>query len=172
MLSGYRSQFFTWELNFWYEGTLGHDQKKIYFSFQKFLFFRFLGPFFVFPYIFFVFAIDHNIGPRNLNLGMYAHCDIEKAKKKFFSEILKIDVFRAIFRFSYIFFVFACYQATGHNFLHMNLNFGMRRPQDTCNDYLFQFFKIFIFFALRTIFSFFSIYSLFLSQITLLDLRT
>ena len=77
---------------------------------------------------------------------MYAHCDIERAKKKyFFSEILKIDVFRAIFRFSYIFFVFACYQATGHNFLHMNLNFGMMGPQDMCNDDLFQFSKIFIF---------------------------
>ena len=25
LLSAYRSQFFTWELNFWYEGTLGLD---------------------------------------------------------------------------------------------------------------------------------------------------
>ena len=127
LLSAYRSHFITWELNFWYECTLGLDKKKK-FSFQKFYFFRFLGSFFVFSYIFFVFAIDHNIGPTNIILGMYAHCDIERAKKKLFSKILKIDVFRAIFRFSYIFFVFACYQATGHNFLPGNLIFGMRVP--------------------------------------------
>ena len=121
--------------------------KKFIFSvFIIFNFFAFLGHFFVFPYIFFVFSIDQNIGPRNLNLGMYAYCDIERGKNFFFSEIMKIDVFRAIFRFSYIFFVFACYQATGHNFLHMNLNFGMRRPQDTCNDYLFHFSQNFYFF--------------------------
>ena len=120
--------------------------KKFFFSvFIIFDFFAFYGHFAVFPYIFFVFAIDHNIGPRNLNLGMYAHCDIERAEKNLFPEILKIDVFRATFRFSYIFFVFACYPATGHNFLHMNLNFGMRGPQDMCNDGLFQFSKIFIF---------------------------
>ena len=81
--------------------------KKSYFSFQKFSFVCFLESFFVFPYIFYVFAIDHNIGPTNLIRGMYAHCDIERAKKNFFPEMLKIDVFRAILRFSYIFFVFA-----------------------------------------------------------------
>ena len=129
--------------------------KKFFFSvFIIFNFFAFLGHFFVFPYIFFVFAIDHNIGPRNLNLGMHAHFDIERAKKNIFSEILKIDVFRAIFRFSYIFFVFACYPATGHNFLHMNLNFGMKGPQDTCNYCLFQFSKIFIFSLLGPFFRF------------------
>ena len=95
LLPGYRSQFFTWELNFSYEGTLGYDKEIFFIIFQKFSFFRFLGSFFVFPYIFFVFAIDHNI---------YAHCDLKRAKKKF-SEILKIDVLGLC----YIFPLFSLY---------------------------------------------------------------
>ena len=51
-------------------------------------------------YIFFVFATDHNnIGPTDLICCMQAHCDIERAKKHFFLEILKIVVFRANFSF-------------------------------------------------------------------------
>merc|ERR1712115_311327 len=57
LLSGYRSQFFTWELNFWYEGTLALDKEIICFSFSNFLFFSRVMPLFsFFPYIFFVFV--------------------------------------------------------------------------------------------------------------------
>merc|ERR1712177_169056 len=48
LLSGYRSQFFTWELNFWYEGTLALDKEIILFSILNFLFFLELCPFFCF----------------------------------------------------------------------------------------------------------------------------
>ena len=48
LLSAYRSQFFTWELNFWYEDTLALDKKIIAFSFLDFWFFLELCPFFRF----------------------------------------------------------------------------------------------------------------------------
>ena len=116
--------------------------------------------------------IDISSGLQLQDLLMRSKTLKRKNRKKLFPEILKIDVFRATFRFSYIFFVFACYPATGHNFLHMNLNFGMRGPQDICNDCLFQFSNFFIFSLFGPFFSFFFIYSLYLSQITLLDLQT
>merc|ERR1712002_743088 len=78
LLSDYRSQFFTWELNFWYEGTLALDKEILLLSFLNFCCFLELCPFFRF--------------------------------------------------FPYIFFVFVCYQATGHNFLPWNLIFGMMVP--------------------------------------------
>merc|ERR1712002_1012016 len=80
LLSGYRSQFVTWKLNFWYEETLALDEEKIVFSF--------------------------------FNLG-------------FFSRVMSPFRF-----FPYIFFVFVCYQPTGHNFLPGNLIFGMTVPED------------------------------------------
>merc|ERR1712002_785155 len=71
LLSGYRSQFVTWKLNFWYEETLALDEEKIVFSFFNLGFFsRVMSPFSFFPYIFFVFVCyqptGHNFLPGNL----------------------------------------------------------------------------------------------------------
>ena len=53
----------------------------------------------------------------------------QKKTKRNDSEILKIDVFRAIFRFSYIFFVFAVLPGyRSQFFLPGILIFGMRVP--------------------------------------------
>ena len=53
----------------------------------------------------------------------------------------------------------------------MNLNFGMRGPQDMCNDGLFQFSKIFIFSLLGPFCRFLGPFCRFLGPILFFDIN-
>ena len=103
----------TYKPYFWHVGSMWHKKNKKKIFFENFNFCRFKDRFSFFTFLSVCSqATGHNFWPKNLIFWLRAPWDMRRKRNFLFFEILKIDIFRCIFRF---FLLCLC---IGHRPLH------------------------------------------------------